>query len=337
MSQGCSPSRVYSNLNSKSLVLTCSQRLSEPGGPEAWQAVVWHGQARTDRAGDRGTARYPPCMSREEPEVPPEIEDYLVGLSAHAGEIGGSAGARGGAWGAARLKTKVEQRSGDAPGTAEQVTARLTAAFPKAKPLPVGDHLRLAVPVGVTGLQQIIIDAELGPVTARACPSGSAGSARRADQLQAHPDSRRPGLGRHHVSRRLDPFWRHGAVPAISGAPHSCHNVTPSARWPPRPTVQGRTSCAYFLAKSRVAAACFSRWASGLDRTERRLAINGRLPRRSRGACGVGRASILATALTRPLMRTPCGLPGSGRTVTCQDSPDQTLKRNSTTSPSCMT
>ena len=239
MSQGCSPSRVYSNLNSKSLVLTCSQRLSEPGGPEAWQAVVWHGQARTDRAGDRGTARYPPCMSREEPEVPPEIEDYLVGLSAHAGEIGGSAGARGGAWGAARLKTKVEQRSGDAPGTAEQVTARLTAAFPKAKPLPVGDHLRLAVPVGVTGLQQIIIDAELGPVTARACPSGSAGSARRADQLQAHPDSRRPGLGRHHVSRRLDPFWRHGAVPAISGAPHSCHNVTPSARWPPRPTVQG--------------------------------------------------------------------------------------------------
>ena len=102
-------------------------------------------------------------MSREEPEVPPEIEDYLVGLSAHAGEIGGSAGARGGAWGAARLKTKVEQRSGDAPGTAEQVTARLTAAFPKAKPLPVGDHLRLAVPVGVTGLQQIIIDAELGP------------------------------------------------------------------------------------------------------------------------------------------------------------------------------
>ena len=118
-------------------------------------------------------------MSREEPEVPPEIEDYLVGLSAHAGEIGGSAGARGGAWGAAWLKTKVEQRSDDAPGTAEQVTARLTAAFPKAKPLPVGDHLRLAVPVGVTGLQQIIIDAELGPVTARACPSGSAGSARR--------------------------------------------------------------------------------------------------------------------------------------------------------------
>ena len=43
------------------------------------------------------------------------------------------------------------------------MTARLTAAFPKATRLPAGDHLRLAVPVGVTGLQQIIIDAEFGP------------------------------------------------------------------------------------------------------------------------------------------------------------------------------
>jgi hypothetical protein len=111
-------------------------------------------------------------MSQAEPEVPPEIENYLIGLSAHAGQIGGSigtpggsgaAGARGGARGAARLKTKVEQRTGEAPGTAEQVTVRLTAAFPKAQPLPAGDHVRLAVPVGVTGLQQIVIDAELGP------------------------------------------------------------------------------------------------------------------------------------------------------------------------------
>ena len=122
-------------------------------------------------------------MPEAEPEVPPEIEDYLIGLSAHAGQLGGAigsaaagaiagpgaaagasrGGARGGARGAARLKTKVEQRSGDVPGTAEQVTARLTAAFPKAKVLPAGDHVRLAVPVGATGLQQIVIDAELGP------------------------------------------------------------------------------------------------------------------------------------------------------------------------------
>jgi hypothetical protein len=109
-------------------------------------------------------------MSEAEPDVPAEIEDYLIGLSVRAGQIGGSiggragagGGARGGARGAARLKTKVEQRSGDAPGTAEQVIARLTGAFPKAKALPAGDLVRLAVPLGLTGLQQIVLDAELG-------------------------------------------------------------------------------------------------------------------------------------------------------------------------------
>ena len=122
-------------------------------------------------------------MSETDHEVPAEIEAYLVGLSAHAGQIGGAfgsvaagaiggpgaalgagrGGARGGAWGAARLKTKVEQRSGAAAGTTEQVAARLIAAFPKAIALPTAGRVRLAVPVGVTGLQQIVIDAEFGP------------------------------------------------------------------------------------------------------------------------------------------------------------------------------
>jgi hypothetical protein len=123
-------------------------------------------------------------MSQAEPEVPAEIEDYLIGLSVRAGQIGGqiggvvagaiagpggAAGSRGGprsaAWTAARMKTRVEQRNGDVPGTAEQVTARLTGAFPKAKPLPAGEHLRLAVPLGLTGLQHIVLDAEFGPAT----------------------------------------------------------------------------------------------------------------------------------------------------------------------------
>ena len=122
-------------------------------------------------------------MPEAEPEVPPEIEDYLIGLSAQAGQLGGAigsaaagaiagpgaaagasrSGARGGATGAARLKTKVEQRSGAAAGTTEQVAARLIAAFPKAIALPTAGRVRLAVPFGVTGLQQIVIDAELGP------------------------------------------------------------------------------------------------------------------------------------------------------------------------------
>jgi hypothetical protein len=111
-------------------------------------------------------------MSESGAEVPAEIENYLIGAAARAGQaggaIGGVAGSRGGARGAARgashLKTKIEQRSGDVPGSAEQVTARLAGAFPKAQQLPAGDHVRLAVPVGLAGLQQIVVDAELCPV-----------------------------------------------------------------------------------------------------------------------------------------------------------------------------
>jgi hypothetical protein len=107
-------------------------------------------------------------MSAERPEVPAEIEDFLIGLGVRAGQIGGTVagarrgGARGGARGAARMQTKVEQRTGEAPGTPDQVTARLIAAFPRATRLPAADHVRLAVPVGVTGLQQIVVDLEFG-------------------------------------------------------------------------------------------------------------------------------------------------------------------------------
>jgi hypothetical protein len=120
-------------------------------------------------------------MAAERPEIPAEIEEFLVGLGARAGQIGGAigglgagqiagvgagagarrGGARGGARGAARLPTKVEERTGDAPGTPDRVAARLIAAFPRATRLPAADHVRLAVPVGVTGLQQIVIDLEL--------------------------------------------------------------------------------------------------------------------------------------------------------------------------------
>jgi hypothetical protein len=115
--------------------------------------------------------------------VPPEIEDYLIGLYARAGQLGGSiggiaagavggpgaaaaagsrGGARGGARGAAMLKTKVESHSGEARGTPAEITARLAAAFPKAVPLPAADRVRIAVPLGLTGLQQIVIDLMFG-------------------------------------------------------------------------------------------------------------------------------------------------------------------------------
>jgi hypothetical protein len=117
------------------------------------------------------------------PGVPDEVENYLIGLYARAGQLGGSiggvaagaiggpgaalagsrGGARGGARGAARLKTKVESRSGEARGAPADITARLTRAFPKAVPLPAADRVRVAVPLGLTGLQQIVIDLILGP------------------------------------------------------------------------------------------------------------------------------------------------------------------------------
>ncbi len=106
-----------------------------------------------------------------QPEVPEAIEEFLIGLVARAGQIGGragggTAGARGGERGAARgarrQKTTVEQRTGDAPGTSDQVVARLVAAFPAATRLQASDHVRFAVPVGVTGLQQIVVDIVLG-------------------------------------------------------------------------------------------------------------------------------------------------------------------------------
>jgi hypothetical protein len=58
----------------------------------------------------------------------------------------------------------VEERTGDAPGTPEHVEARLTAAFPRAMRLSAGDRVRLAVvPVGSSGVQQIVIDLEIKP------------------------------------------------------------------------------------------------------------------------------------------------------------------------------
>ena len=119
-------------------------------------------------------------MAAQDPRVPVEVEDYLVALSARAGQIGGSAGgavsaggagafgggrggARGGARAATRMKTKVEERSGNVPGTPDEVAGRLAAAFPKAQPLPAAGRLRLAVPIGITGLQQIILDLDLAP------------------------------------------------------------------------------------------------------------------------------------------------------------------------------
>ena len=106
-------------------------------------------------------ARYACMVPNGKPELPVDIELYLAQLSASAKHWGhavdlaaADAGAgvqyldRAAARAAARLKMKVEERTGDAPGTAEQVRARLIAAFPKARVAPSGDRL---IEEGMTG------------------------------------------------------------------------------------------------------------------------------------------------------------------------------------------
>lgn len=112
-------------------------------------------------------------MREQDPRVPEEVEEYLVGLTAGAGELGGSigggfagagwAGGRGGARGGARagrrLKTALQERAGVAPGTREEVMDRVVAATPEAQELESsGDLVRFVVPVGRTGLQQVVVD-----------------------------------------------------------------------------------------------------------------------------------------------------------------------------------
>src|ERR1700722_20630453 len=95
-------------------------------------------------------ARYACIVANGEPEVPVDIEQYLAWLSASAGEWGravdmagtdtAAAGRyldRAAARAAARLRMKVEERTGDGPGPAEQVKARLIA-FPGCQSPAVG-------------------------------------------------------------------------------------------------------------------------------------------------------------------------------------------------------
>jgi hypothetical protein len=107
-----------------------------------------------------GRDLYPVPVRAQDPRVPQDVEAYLVELNARAGQVGGGrAGARGGARGARRLKTRVEERSGVVLSTANDVRARLAAAEPKLIDLDTqGGLVRFAVPLGLTGLNHIVVD-----------------------------------------------------------------------------------------------------------------------------------------------------------------------------------
>jgi hypothetical protein len=122
--------------------------------------------------------RYRLAMVAEDVQIPPAVEEYLIGLFSSAGGLGGKVGggaagakggAKGGAAGAKRLRTRVEERLGRATGGTDQLWRRLDEALPKRIELerPDSDGVRFAVPVGRTGLQQVVVDLE-----ATAVPTG---------------------------------------------------------------------------------------------------------------------------------------------------------------------
>lgn len=115
-----------------------------------------------------------------DPRVPQQVEEYLIGIYARAGSIGGSVGgrigagapgasggasggARGGARGARRLATVVEERSGHVDLSEAEVRDRIMARLPGAEPLPADDVWRVTVPIGVTGLQRVVVDLVTSP------------------------------------------------------------------------------------------------------------------------------------------------------------------------------
>jgi hypothetical protein len=127
-------------------------------------------------------------LAREQdPRVPPEVEEYLVGLNMAAGAAGAKLatpigafggvssshlsrrGARGGERGARWLRTLVEERAVPAGMSSEAVTAAVLAANPRATRMQSGPTvLRFALPLGRTGLQHVVLDVPLteGPLRA---------------------------------------------------------------------------------------------------------------------------------------------------------------------------
>jgi hypothetical protein len=119
-------------------------------------------------------------VREQDDRVPPEVEEYLVDLYAKAGAIGGAlggsvgggsagkmggrrGGARGGARGARRLRTRVEEKSGPVRVGPTEAVSRVVEEYPRTLQLNTEAAMRLAIPVGITGLQRIVVDLHYPP------------------------------------------------------------------------------------------------------------------------------------------------------------------------------
>lgn len=115
-------------------------------------------------------------MAAPQPDVPTAVEEYLIELfssaGARGGQVGGGrAGARGGSRGGAsaakRMRTRVERRSGPAEAFPPEIWERLDEELPNRIELPRESGARFAVPIGRTGLQQVVVDLEVELGSAR--------------------------------------------------------------------------------------------------------------------------------------------------------------------------
>lgn len=111
-------------------------------------------------------------MNAKNSDVPEDVEQLLISVMANAGQLGGhvgggvsaaSGGARGAAWTAKRMKTVVEDRAGTTSARTDGLLARIRQEFAGALTLETDNELtRVVIPIGSTGLQQIIVDVRLG-------------------------------------------------------------------------------------------------------------------------------------------------------------------------------
>jgi len=96
-------------------------------------------------------------VSNEQDRVPPEVEDYLVGVIAKAAGAGAS-GQAGASAAAKRMKTVVVERTVLA-GSGGDIADGIRTSLPHVFPLDAAEGLlRFAVPLGRTGLNHVVVD-----------------------------------------------------------------------------------------------------------------------------------------------------------------------------------
>jgi hypothetical protein len=141
-------------------------------------------------------------VSEKNPDVPHEVEDYLIAIMVNAGRIGGAVGGpggeRGGAKGAERaarrMRTTSVERHGEVALAAAEIIRICQSAFDDARPLSV-EPARFVVPIGRTGLQQVVVEIGTEQLTDN------------RTRVATRAFAKEGRLSRHPAERTLDRLW----------------------------------------------------------------------------------------------------------------------------------